>query len=50
MRAAVYSLAIVLALAMVLCMIPVSFAATTKIDNDSYDLAVSIIGKTTVLP
>ena len=30
---------------MVLCMIPVSFAATTKIDNDSYDLAVSIIGK-----
>ena len=40
-----YSLAIVLALAMVLCMIPVSFAATTKIDNDSYDLAVSIIGK-----
>ena len=40
-----YSLAIVLALAMVLCMIPVSFAATTTIDNDSYDLAVSIIGK-----
>ena len=39
------TLAIVLALAMVLCMIPVSFAATTKIDNDSYDLAVSIIGK-----
>ena len=34
-----------LALAMVLCMIPVSFAATTTIDNDSYDLAVSIIGK-----
>ena len=45
MRAAVYSLAIMLALAMVLCMIPVSFAATTTIDNDSYDLAVSIIGK-----
>ena len=30
---------------MVLCMIPVSFAATTTIDNDSYDLAVSVIAK-----
>ena len=40
-----YSLAIVLALAMVLCMVPASFAATTTIDNDSYDLAVSVIAK-----
>ena len=39
------TLAIVLALAMVLCMVPASFAATTTIDNDSYDLAVSVIAK-----
>ncbi len=41
MRAAVYSLAIVLALAMVLCMIPVSFADTTTnktISDKSYQI------------
>ena len=43
MRAAVYSLAIVLALAMVLCMIPASFADTTTnktIADKSYDIKV----------
>ena len=35
-----YSLAIVLALAMVLCMIPAAFAATTTIQGDGYNLVV----------
>ena len=41
MRAAVYSLAIVLALAMVLCMIPVSFA-DTLIEGGTFNLAVYV--------
>ena len=44
MRAVVYSLAIVLALAMVLCMIHVSFAASydgsMTVTNQSYNLTV----------
>ena len=43
MRAAVYSLAIVLALAMVLCMIPAAFAATSTretVTDKSYDISI----------
>ena len=44
------TLAIVLALAMVLCMIPAAFAAkTTTITDKSYDLAVKVVGASTNL-
>ena len=38
-----YSLAIVLALAMVLCMIPAAFAQTTTVSNEQYDVTVGVI-------
>ena len=46
-----YSLAIVLALAMVLCMVPVSFAASTiNVSAESYDLAVAALDATGAWP
>ena len=48
MRAAVYSLAIVLALAMVLCMVPAAFADAT-IENGTVDLTVEVAGTKQVL-
>lgn len=44
------TLAIVLALAMVLCMIPAAFAATTEtITDKSYNLAIKVVGASTNL-